>query len=72
MAFIPYVPDEQIPEPDQVPDRDHILRVHGVHPRAMRLHYDLYVELMRGPSSLSRVQREMLAVAVSAANKCHY
>jgi alkylhydroperoxidase family enzyme len=72
MAFIPYVPDDQIPEPDQVPDRDNILRVHGVHPRAMRQHYDLYVELMRGPSPLSRAQREMLAVAVSAANKCHY
>ena len=72
MAFIPYVPEDRIPEPDQVPDRDHILRVHGVHPRAMRLHYDLYVELMRGPSPLSRVQREMLAVTVSAANNYHY
>ena len=55
-----------------MPDRDHILRIHGVHPRAMRLHYDLYVELMRGPGPLSRIQREMLAVAVSAANRCHY
>jgi alkylhydroperoxidase family enzyme len=72
MAFIPFVSDDQIPEPDHVPDRDHILRVHGVHPRAMRLHYELYLELMRGPSPLTRVQREMLAVAVSAANHCHY
>ena len=72
MAFIPYAPDDQIPEPDQVPDRDHILRVHGIHPRVMRLHYELYVELMHGPSPLTRAQREMLAVAVSAANHCHY
>ncbi|MGH7614402.1 MAG: hypothetical protein ACREMW_10240 [Gemmatimonadales bacterium] len=72
MAFIPYASDDQIPAADQVPDRDHILRVHGVHPRAMWLHYQLYVEVMRGPSPLTRVQREMLAVGVSAANRCHY
>lgn len=72
MAFISYVPEDLVPEPDRVPDRDNILRIHGVHPRTMRLHYDLYVELMRGPSPLSRVQREMLAVVVSAANHCRY
>jgi len=72
MAFIPYVPEDQIPEVDRVPDRDHIIRIHGVHPRSMRQHYDLYLELMRGPSPLSRIQREMIAVAVSAANHCHY
>jgi len=72
MALISYVPDDQIPEPDRVPDRDNILRIHGVHPRTMRLHYDLYLELMRGPSPLSRLQREMLAVLVSAANRCQY
>lgn len=72
MAFIAYVPDDQIPDPDKVPDRDNILRIHGVHPRTMRQHYDLYVELMRGPSPLTRIQREMIAVVVSAANHCHY
>jgi len=72
MAFISYVPEDQVPEPDRVPDRDNILRIHGVHPRTMRLHYDFYLEVMRGPSPLSRVQREMLAVVVSAANRCHY
>lgn len=72
MAFIAYVPDDQIPEIDRVPDQDNILRIHGVHARTMRLHYDLYVELMRGPGPLSRVQREMLAVAVSAVNHCRY
>ena len=72
MAFISYVPEDQVPAPDRVPDEDNILRVHGVHSRTMRLHYDLYLELMRGSSPLSRVQREMLAVVVSAANRCHY
>ncbi len=72
MAFIPYQPDEAIPAGDQVPDRDHIIRVHGVNPPVMRQHYELYVQLMRGPGPLSRVQREMLAVAVSAANHCRY
>lgn len=72
MAFIRYVkPDETSPE-DRVPDQDNILRIHGVHARLMRLHYDLYRELMRGPGPLSRVQREMIAVRVSAANGCHY
>ncbi len=72
MAFIPYHPEDQIPVGDRVPDRDNIIRIHGVHSRVMRQHYDLYVELMRGPGPLSRVQREMIAVVVSAVNGCHY
>ena len=28
--------------------------------------------LMRGPSGLSRVEREMIAVVVSKANDCYY
>ena len=72
MPWIPFVPDDAPSPADRVPDSDLILRVHGVHPRVMRLHYDLYVELMRGPGPLSRVQREMLAVVVSATNGCHY
>ncbi len=72
MAFIGYVDDEEIPAADRVPDRDNILRIHGVHARVMRLHYDLYRELMYAPGPLSRAQREMIAVVVSAANDCHY
>jgi len=72
MAFIRYVPDHAIPPADQVDDHDNIIRIHGVHPRVMRHHYDLYVEIMRGPGPLSRVQREMIAVAVSAVNECRY
>ncbi len=72
MAFIPYRPEDEIPADDRVADRDNIIRVHGVHSRVMRMHYDLYVELMRGPGPLRRVQREMIAVVVSAVNRCHY
>lgn len=72
MAFIRYVPEDEIPPEDRVPDQDNIVRIHGVHSRTMRQHYDLYLELMRGPGPLSRVQREMIAVVVSAANRCRY
>lgn len=72
MASIPFVPDDAIPAADRVADQDHIIRVHGVHSRVMRLHYDLYIELMRRPGPLTRIQREMLAVVVSATNGCHY
>lgn len=72
MAFIEYVPHDQIPAEDRVSDRDNIIRIHGVHSRTMRLHYELYRELMYGAGPLSRVQREMIAVVVSAANDCHY
>ncbi|MGQ0648358.1 MAG: carboxymuconolactone decarboxylase family protein [Gemmatimonadaceae bacterium] len=72
MAFVRYPADSEIPDADRVPDTDHIIRVHGVHSVVMRQHYELYVELMRGPGPLTRVQREMIAVAVSAVNSCHY
>jgi len=72
MAHIPYIPDDQIPPPDRVPDRDNILRIHNIHSRVMKRHYDLYRELMYGPGPLSRVQREVIAVVVSALNSCHY
>jgi len=42
MAFIDYEAEEIIPPDDRVPDQDNILRVHSVHSRTMRLHYDLY------------------------------
>ncbi len=72
MAFLPYLPTNDISPADRVPDTDHIIRIHGVHGRVMKQHYDLYVELMHKPGPLSRVQRELIAVTVSAANKCHY
>ncbi len=51
---------------------DHILKIHGLHPASMKGHYDLYRTLMYGRSPLTRAQREMVAVVVSAANRCRY
>jgi uncharacterized peroxidase-related enzyme len=51
---------------------DNILKVHSLNPASLRAHFQLYATLMRGPSDLSRVQREMIAVVASAANRCHY
>ena len=72
MAFIDYLPPDAIPEADRIDDQDNILRIHGVHSRTLRQHYDLYRELMYGRGPLSRMQREMIAVVVSATNECHY
>ena len=72
MAFIDYVPYEDVPERYQVDDRDNIIQIHSVHPQTLRQHYDLYLELMRKRGPLSRVQREMIAVVVSAYNRCLY
>ncbi len=51
---------------------DNILRVHSLNPRSMQDHVQLYTHLMRGPSPLTRVQREMLALVVSTENDCFY
>ena len=51
---------------------DNILRIHSLNVKSMQTHYDLYAHLMRGRSDLSRAQREMIAVVVSAANRCDY
>ena len=72
MAYIDYVDPEAISEDDRVADDDNILRIHGVHSRTTPLHYALYRELMYGPGPLSRIQREMIAVRVSALNACRY
>ena len=72
MAFIRYLSQEDIPVDDRVSDLDNIIQIHGVHSKTMRHHYDLYRELMYGPGFLTRIQREMIAVVVSAENSCHY
>ncbi|GMR11906.1 MAG: hypothetical protein BMS9Abin29_0092 [Gemmatimonadota bacterium] len=81
MAHIPYVPYE---EADGLLGElysryaaadgrlDNIVRIHSLNPPSMQHHLQLYSHLMRGRSPLSRVQREMIAVTVSAANDCFY
>ena len=51
---------------------DNILKIHSLNPSSLRGHYDFYKTLMRGKSDLSRTQREMIAVTVSALNHCVY
>jgi alkylhydroperoxidase family enzyme len=72
VAFIDYLSSDRIPAADRIPDDDNILRIHSVHSRLMRLHYELYLETMHRQSPLSRLQREMIAVVVSSNNGCEY
>ena len=51
---------------------DNILKIQSLNTDSLRAHFEFYKTLMRGLSGLSRVQREMLAVVVSATNRCHY
>jgi alkylhydroperoxidase family enzyme len=50
----------------------HIIRSMSLAPRMLDASMGLYLEVMHGRGGLSRLRREMLAVVVSAANKCHY
>lgn len=81
MAHIRYIPAAEAgPRLSALYDRyaspqrklDNILRIHSLNPPSMEHHYDLYRHLMAGPSPLSRTQREMIAVTVSAENDCFY
>ena len=51
---------------------DNILKIHSLNPPSLMAHFELYKTVMRGRSGLSRAEREMIAVVVSAANRCHY
>lgn len=51
---------------------DNILKIHSLNLRSLWAHVELYKTVMYGRSGLSRAQREMIAVVVSAANRCHY
>lgn len=51
---------------------DNILKIHSLNVKSMQTHCELYAHLMRGRSELSRAQREMIAVVVSAVNRCRY
>ena len=49
-----------------------ILKVHSLNPEALGDHLDMYMTLMFGSSGLSRLEREAIAVVVSATNECAY
>jgi len=81
VAFLPYIPYDEASDALKreyerlgAPDRevDNILRIHSLNPASMGHHLTFYAHLMRGPSPLTRTQREMIAVTVSAENDCFY
>ena len=82
-----YVTALGLPEPDPLDDdlaayyqkcRDklglvpNVLRAYSWNQKKLRAFIAFYNELMLGESGLSKLEREMIAVAVSAANRCFY
>jgi uncharacterized peroxidase-related enzyme len=49
-----------------------IMKIQSLNPGSIETHLALYLHLLFGPSPLSRGEREIIAVAVSAANGCQY
>ena len=49
-----------------------VLRVFALRPKHLLGWWAYYDELLRGESGLTKAQREMIAVVVSATNRCHY
>ncbi|HSS72798.1 MAG TPA: peroxidase-related enzyme [Gaiellaceae bacterium] len=49
-----------------------VLRVFALRPKHLLGWWTYYDELLRGESGLTKAQREMIAVVVSVANRCHY
>lgn len=47
-------------------------KIQSLNPESIVRHMDFYMTIMFGKSPLKRYQREMMAVVVSAANKCEY
>ncbi len=76
-----------VPAEDDVPDEvkelwarpleklgfvPNVLRVFALRPAHLLAWWAYYDELLRGESGLTKAQREMIAVVVSATNRCHY
>ena len=49
-----------------------VLDVYSFDEKKLRAFIDMYNDLMLGDSKLSMLEREMIAVVVSAANRCYY
>jgi alkylhydroperoxidase family enzyme len=49
-----------------------ILRLQSLNPAVLRASLELYRAIMFGPSPLTRVEREAIAVTVSRVNECFY
>ncbi len=51
---------------------DHVLQIHSLVPRALDSLLVFYKRVMHGNNDLPDVEREIIAVAVSVLNRCHY
>ncbi|MBM3518870.1 MAG: peroxidase-related enzyme [Alphaproteobacteria bacterium] len=49
-----------------------VLRAYAWNPRKLRNFISFYNEIMLGESGLTKLERELIAVAVSSANRCYY
>jgi alkylhydroperoxidase family enzyme len=49
-----------------------ILRIQSPNPATLEASMKLYTTVMHGPSPLTRIEREAMAVVVSRANDCFY
>jgi uncharacterized peroxidase-related enzyme len=49
-----------------------VLSAYSLRPNKLRHFMAMYNELMLAPSGLSKLEREMVAVVVSSANRCYY
>jgi uncharacterized peroxidase-related enzyme len=49
-----------------------VMRIQSLHPKGMRRHLELYMEVVYSKGPLGRLEREVIAVVVSAANGCNY
>lgn len=49
-----------------------VLSAYSLRPQRLRNFMAMYNEIMLGPSGLSKLEREMVAVVVSCANRCYY
>ncbi|MGC2201383.1 MAG: peroxidase-related enzyme [Stellaceae bacterium] len=49
-----------------------VLRAYSLRPQKLRNFVAMYNELMLAPSGLTKLEREMVAVVVSSANRCYY
>ena len=49
-----------------------VFSTYSLKPRRLRNFMAMYNEIMLAPSGLSKLEREMIAVVVSSANRCYY
>ena len=49
-----------------------VLRIQSLNPKSLHLSTEFYKWIMKGPSGLSRAERELLGTVVSQVNHCFY